>query len=859
MRVWKHCRHGRVRQVWLFCWFLLAALNPALGEQLRSPEEVLGFPVGADRKLADWDQITSYFRELSRASDRVVLEELGESTKGKPFLLAIISDPANLERLEDYRRIQKRLADPRLLAAGPEEEIETGKVVVLVTCSIHSTEIAASQMSLEFAYEMAANSDPETREILENVLFLLVPSLNPDGIEIVTRWYRDTLGTPAEGTGPPELYHPYAGHDNNRDWYMFTQRETRLAVEKIHNRWHPQIVLDLHQMGAYGARMFLPPYVDPIDPNVDPALQAAVARLGTAMFASLVSEGKAGVVTAALFDAFTPARAYQHYHGGVRILAETAGVRIGTPISPSPEDLVSGAQFDIHRPSWNFPLPWRAGPWRLRDIVEYEKAAVRACLLDAARYRSWWLRNFYGVGARALARSDPYAFVVPAGQRDAQAVRDLLEVMQFALVEIHQADEAFRASGARLVSPPFGKEGRSEFPAGSYVIEMAQPYGAFAKTLLELEPYPERREYEGGPLVRPYDVTAHNLGIQLGVEVYQVEAPFRASLREMAPLAAPVPEILGSGSFLVFGPENNAFARAANRLLKAGYELARARRPFSLAGTSYPAGTLLASKPEEQDVAGLLQGLPLRVHRFARMPRASWRTVRLPRVGVYRSHAAVIDEGWTRWVLEDAEFPLESLFDSDIRERDLSSFDVIVIPAQEPDRLKNGLAAPYPAQYRGGLGARGLEQLKSYAEKGGTLVFLGSSCRLPIREWRLGIQERGDLAQSQFYIPGSLLRVEVENQHPLGYGVPEQSAVMFLSSPFFSMAATQSVVRYPRASPLLSGWAEGAELLQGRSAMGEVELGAGRVILIGFRPQFRGQTRVSYKFLFNSLYYAAFE
>jgi hypothetical protein len=842
----------------LCCFFLLLGNRPLLGERILSPEEVLGFQVGADRKLADWSQIAGYFRELSRASDRVVLEELGETTEGKPFLMAIISDPANLKDLENFRQIQKRLADPRSLPEGPEGEIEAGKVVVLVTCSIHSTEIAAAQMSLEFAYEMATGSDPETREILNNVLFLLVPSLNPDGIDIVTRWYRQTLGTPAEGLGPPILYHRYAGHDNNRDWYMFTQKETRLAVGKIHNRWHPQIVLDLHQMGAYGARIFIPPFIDPIDPNVDPTLQAAIMQLGAAMASALVSEGKAGVLTAALFDAFTPARAYQHYHGGVRILTEAAGVRIATPLMLSEEDLVSAGRFDVHKPAWNFPLPWKGGQWRLRDIVEYEKTALRACLLHAARYRGWWLRNFHGVGLRALSRSSPYAFVIPAGQRDAQALRDLLEVLDFGLVEIHQAGEAFQAAGARLVSPPFGREGRLQFPAGSYVIPAAQPYGAFAKTLLELEPYPELREYEGGPLLRPYDVTAHNLGIQLGVEVYQVEAPFQASLQKTGRLAPIRPEVLGSGRFLVFGPENNAFARAANRLFSGGYSLARAERPFSVRGERFAAGTVLAVKGQEEDLAGLLEGLPLRVRRFAAKPQAKWRNMRLPRLGVYRSHAAVIDEGWTRWVLEQEGFPLQTLTDADVRERELASYDVIVIPAQEPERIKNGLSAPYPEEYRGGLGTQGLMRLKSYVEAGGTVVFLGSSCRLPIREWQLGVQERRELTQPPFYVPGSLLRVEVDNGHPLGYGVPEQSAVMFQASPLFNLGGNASVVRYAR-DPLLNGWAEGTEALHGRTALGEVKLGAGRVVLIGFRSQFRGQTRVSYKFLFNSLYYATFD
>jgi len=846
-----------VRTISIPTLILSVLVLPVWGE-IPSPEGSLGFQVGADRKLADWQEIVSYFRELEQSSDRVVVQELGRTTQDNPFLLVVISHPDTLADLATFQRIQETLADPRKIEGDVQELIEQGKTVLLTTCAVHSTEVASAQMSMELAYDLARGEDPETEEILKNVIFLLVPSLNPDGVNTVNHWYRQTLGTPAEGVSPPELYHPYVGHDNNRDWYMLTQKETRLAVEEIHNVWHPQIVVDVHEMSAYGARMFVPPFVDPIDPNVDPILQAQIVSLGGNLFSTLIAAGKKGIVTQAIYDAYTPARAYQHYHGGVRILLETASARLATPIHLNRGELRSRGNYNVHRPSWNFPVPWEGGAWRLRDIVEYQKIALRAALVHGALHRKSWLENFYQVGVASLQRSQPYAFVLPSDQRDAQSLHDLLEVLDLGNVEIQRAQEPFQVHSSTLVSAPAGLPNRQKFSAGSYVVLMRQPYGAFAKTLLEIQHYPQSRQYPGGPFRSPFDVIAQTLGIQLGVETYQVMQPFEASLSQVDEVKIPSGQIEGEGRYGLFSHTDNAFARLVNRLFKRGQAVFWAPNGFRAEEESFPAGTLMVRFEEDEfPLEQLLKDIPLKVQLVKKRPELAWQRIRMPQIGLYKSFSSAMDEGWTRWILEGYEFPYRSLYDQDIREADLSDYDVILFPHQEPNKIEQGLGDSYPEQYRGGLGKEGVARLRQFASEGGTVVFLGAASRLPLLRWQLGgidLTER--LTSQEFSVPGSLLRVKVNNRHPIGYGMMEEAAVMFNRSPAFDLSRGLSVVQYVNKNPLLSGWIHGEEHLVGKTALAEFPMDQGRVILIGFRTQFRAQTRGTYKFLFNSLYYA---
>lgn len=786
----------------------LAAVAAAglLAAAVPSPESHFGHKIGADRTVLEWNRVVSYFQALAKTSDRVRVKELGKSTESRPFIAVTVASADTIRKLERYAWIQKKLADPRTTPeAEAEKLIAEGKAVVMITCSIHATEIASSHTAIELVYRLLTEDTPRHRTILDNTIFLLVPSLNPDGMDIVTRWYRKTLGTPYEGTAPPELYHKYLGHDNNRDWYFFTQPETRLTVSQLHNVWHPLIVYDVHQQGPNASRMFVPPWMDPIEPNIDPILAQECNMIGMGMAADLTGAGKTGIVINALYDFWSPARHYQAYHGGMRILSESASANLASPITVKPDLIQQRAQgYDPRQASWNYLEPWMGGEWKLRDIIDYQMIAMESVLLQAATRREDLLRNFYRIGRRAVERKSPWAFVIPAEQRDPGALRKLIETLQFGQVEVQQAAEPFESGGRR-------------FAAGTYVIRMQQPYSAFAKTLLERQRYPDLRLYPGGPPKRPYDVTAHTLPLLMGVEATAVETPLTVELKS----AVPVPEQRQT----VLPAASTDTWRAINAIWKSG-------------------GTVWRD-PATGD--------------FSTTEAPNLKRVTRPRIGIYRSFIPNIDEGWTRWVLEQFGFGYRSAGNADILSGDLRKhFEVLVFADQSAASIANGYrAGAMPEEFTGGLGSKGAEALKRFASEGGTLVFLNDSTAYAVQALDLDIKNAVAGASSRdFYSPGSLLNVILDPKSPLNYGLPPEIAIWSEGSPAWDVptgSPARVVARYPQSQILASGWLLGEKYLAGKAALIDYPMGSGRIVLFGMRPQYRAQSYLTFKLLFNAL------
>jgi hypothetical protein len=745
--------------------------------QIPTPASVIGFAPGTDRKLPAWSQVVAYFTALSKSSPRIQLHTLGKTTLGRPFIAAIISDSATIANLPKYREIQRRLADPRVRRPGERDSlIADGKLIVLITSSIHSDEVGGILTPLVLAHKLVSGEDAETREIRAQTIVLLVPSLNPDGVDIVGDWYRSTLGTPAEGTDPPVLYHHYTGHDNNRDWYAFTQVETQMTVDSLHNLWHPQIVNDIHQQGPDEARLFIPPYMDPIEPNVDPILISGLNALGLEMTWRLTAQGKPGITNNSTYDAWTPSRAYQHYHGGARILTETASANIASPYTISFDSLRPGRGYDSKVSSWNFLVPWQGGTWTIGNIVDYQVSASWALLQAAAPMRRTWLENFSRVseravqGQRAAGREKwPAAYVIPMQQPDQAPLRTLLRILQRGQVEIRRATANFVANRVR-------------FSAGTYVVMLDQPYGGFAKALLENQHYPDLHEYPGGPPKAPYDVTAQTLPLLMGVGALAVDS-FPVTMTEpIAPIAPPKLEVPG------------------------------------LSGSSKR------------------------------------------RIAIYRSWNPSMDEGWTRFVLDQYRIPFTVIGDREVHAGSLASrFDAIIIPDESSRGLQNGpRQANYPDSLKGGLGTAGDAALHDFVSAGGTLITFNDASRWAIEYLKLPVKDvLAGVSNRDFYAPGSLFALNLNQSHPLNRLMLAHPAAWFEDGPAFAITdstrATAAAVYPPNSSALLSGWLLGEEKLRGHAALVDVREGKGHVVLFGYRPQYRAQSMAMYPQLWAAL------
>lgn len=760
------------RQLTVFL-VLMASATGLTAQAVPTPLSHFGFEIGADRKLANWEVLTAYYEKVAAASDRVRVDTLGSTTMGHPFIMLTITSPANHARLDDLHEIQMKLSDPRTVAGEGElaRLLDEGKTVVLITHGIHATEVGGPQMAARLVYRMATSDDAEILRILDEVIFLDIPCLNPDGAQWVGDWYNRWVGTQYEAAPLPWLYHYYTGHDNNRDWYAFTQVETQLTVTGAHNVWHPQIVHDIHQTGSNGARIFFPPFIDPYEQNIDPALIAGVNQLGSYMAAEVTAKGMPGAVINERYDAFTPARAYQHYHGGVRILSETASADIATPVTITQDDLRSGRTGDMTIQTWNFPWPWEGGEWGLPDIVDYMETGVLALLNNAARNRRYWLENFYQINKRAVEGWTrwPEAWVIPPDQANEAGLAYALRILTTGNVEVHQALEPFQA------------QGRS-YPAGSYVIPMTQPYASFAQTMLEIQHYPDLREYPGGPPLRPYDVTAHTLGLLMDVDYVAVEG--LPQVRLSRPIEIP------EWTF---------------------------RLPESLSGAD------------------------------------------APRIGLYKSWQEPIPEGWTRWVFDQHGLVYDTIHDARIRAGNLEAdFDVILFQAQSPSSIRDGFPdGVLPAEYTGGLGDEGVRAVRSFVRNGGRVIAIEAATDFAIETFALGISNAVErLPPQDFFIPGSILSVDLEAGHPVNAGMGGSTPAWFwTTSRAFEVLDPQVevVARFSEGNPLLSGWLLGPEYLAGKPAIVETRVGDGSVVLFGFQPDYRGQTVATWPLLFNAL------
>lgn len=795
----------------------------AAGSGPPTPRSLLGFTPGDDRTIADWRQITDYFARLDKASDRVLVKEIGKTTLQRPLIAVFISARENILALRQYQDVQRRLADPRTVRTTAERDalLNRGKVVVAISCSIHSTEIVASQMSMQLGYELASAQDAATREILQNTILILIPSANPDGVDIVANWYRKTLGTPHEGQEPPELYHHYAGHDDNRDWFMLNLKETQAISRMFWQEWYPQIVYDIHQQGANGSRFFVPPFFDPANPNIPPLLLRQVGLIGHKIAADLQAAGIKGVVTNSTYDTWWHGgfRTAPYYHNSIGLLSEAASAKLMTPTTVTPDQLKRSSRRGLPNAleaSTSFPDPWPGGEWRARDIMNLEMIASRAVLSIAAKFRADYLKNFYELGrAATMARTanDPVAYLIPAGQGRDEAVAKLLTALIDQGVEVFRLDREIHASfGPQVLQRTNSAAetlgtyrsimnhttGMHEVPLGSYIIFLDQPQRQNVLTLFEPQIYPNRIDGQG-KVEQPYDVAGWTLPMQMGVEAPAVMAIQEAKADRRLTLI-----------------------RDANEVRKA------------LALPLQTSATSPITNPLKHEV----------------------------RIALYKPWTSNMDEGWTRFVFDTFNVPYNSLTDSAFRKEDLSTkYDVIVMPSQRAREIVEGNSGnSYPSEFSGGITAEGVKKLKDFVARGGTLICFDASCELAIKEFNLPLRNVLEgIKSTEFYCPGSVIALDVDTSQPLARELMAATDAYFINSSAFEVSDSAAerdvrvIARYAKENLLRSGWLLGEAKLKGKIALAAVKTGKGQVILFGFRPQHRGQTWGTFPFVWNAL------
>ncbi len=770
----------------------------AIAAQIPSPQSVLGFNPTDDKTIADWRQISDYFAKLDAASNKVTVREIGKTTNGKPLIAAFISSADNIQNLEKYRQISAKLADPRTVKDQTDlaDLVSNGKTIVSISCSIHSTEIVASQMSMNLAFELATADDAQTAEILDNTILLLIPSSNPDGIDIVANWYRKTLGTKSEGTSPPELYHHYAGHDNNRDWFMLNLAETQAITKLYWQQWFPQIVYDVHQQGQSGSRFTIPPFFDPPNPRIPPSILREVGLIGYKMAADIQAKNIAGVATNASYDTWWHGgfRSAPYYHNSIGILSEAASAALMSPHTVTVDELKRnrGARglASVTENATNFPDPWDGGLWRPADIAELEMTASRALLQMAAKFRPQYLRNFYEISRANLipVTDEPVAFIVPAGQPKAGTISRFLEILMTQGMEVHQMTKEL------FVKHEKGAADFHEFPLGSFLVFVNQPQKNNVLSLFEKQAYPDRRNANGEAEV-PYDVAGWTLPLQMGVEYETIW-----QIRDLS-------------------KERPTLHRVEN--------IDQARAVMNLAPQAAP----FAKQPN-----------PLKTN---------------PRIGLYKGFTGSMDEGWTRLVLDTFQIPFSSVSDNDLR-TDKLNVDAIILPADSENTIVNGLSDErYADEYTGGIGEAGVENLKKFVLNGGKLICFDDSCEMVSRRFKLPIKNvlKG-LKRSEFYNPGSVVKLEVDTRHPIAKGMHDTTPAYFSNSSAFAISDdkdTKLIARYPWNDALMSGWMLGEKQLNGKAAIVETAYGKGKIILFAFRPQHRGQSWGTFPFIFHSL------
>lgn len=847
-------------------------------EDIPDPGTFFGFIPGTDYRLLNYQQVYDYFLKLSELSPRLRVFEMGKTEMGKPQIGAVITSVRNMERLDRFKSIARRLALAEDLDDDTARRLASeGRAVVYIDGGLHASECAPPQALPDIAFDLITGRDDDTRLMLENVILLLCFA-NPDGMDLLAEWYLPHVGTPYETSPMPWVYNKYVGHDNNRDSFMNNMSETRNITRLVSRDWHPQILLNHHQTAPFPARIWVPPHAEPCNPNIHPLMFRWQNLLGTAMALRHESRGQDGVISRTGFDSWYPGYVTHSVDSRniISLLTEIALYRYATPKKYTIDDFPES--FKDQNSGVFYPNPWKGGWWRLRDAVEYAITSSKAVLHTAALYREKLLYDRYQMGRDVIRRFEsepPFAWIVPRDQSDNPTAALMLRKIGLLGVDVGRAESGFRYRGVH-------------YPAGTWIIPMNQAFALHIKALFEVQHYPDMLNYPAlwqgipgprhleGAYFGPQDTCGWTLSYQMGVKVVAVEdEPLTVGIaydQAIEPDRGTAPASPPGFAYLLDPRMNNTFI-AMNRIQKKGGRLLRAREAFDANGEVFIPGTVIvpAAGTEPEFMKSLADDLFLQIKGTNTETGVGTYALNTPRVALYKSWTASMDEGWTRWLFEQYEFPFRNVFDADIKAGGLQDeFDVLVIPDMTTERIVDGRKkGTVPDKYAGGITEKGVESIQAFILNGGTVILINGASRfaleklgVPIQDALRGIRRyagrRGSPGIPEFVCPGSILKMNFDPRHPVCYGMEKESAAYFSRSCVFNASSDVIVAaRYPARDILMSGYLKGEEHLRHKAAVVEARRGKGKIILLGFSVQNRAQPHNTFRLLFNSLFYGA--
>ena len=845
---------------------------------IQSPDSFFGFKPGADTELFNYQPLIDYLEIVAEKSDRVEMREIGISPLGKKMYAAFFSSPENIAKLDRLKEINKRLAlDFEISDIELEKLVSEGRVFVMGALSMHSGEVAPSQAAPLVAYELATTKDPEMLEWLDNVVYLMVPSQNPDGMDMVVDHYKKYKGTKYEGSSMPGVYHKYVGHDNNRDFVTLTQSDN-LAVARLYNQsWFPQVMVEKHQMGSTGPRYFVPPMHDPIAENVEEQIWNWTRVFGSNMARDMTNLGQAGVSQQYMFDDYWPGSTETAiWKNVIGMLTEAASVKYATPVYIEKSELsVGGKGLGEYKQSINMTLPWEGGWWRLGDIVDYELSSTFSILKTASKRKVDLLRTRNNLCKKAVAKGEnqaPYFYVLHHEQNDAGELMDLLTLLDEHGVAVYRNRDDILL-GSKMISK------------GDFVIPLAQPFRAFIKEVLEKQKFPERHYTPGGQMIRPYDITSWSLPLHRGIEsfeVNQMSKELEANLvRQSFPLAKAeaIPE---STKTVIFPVKRNESFKAVFQAMAKNMKVYRLPSGEELPDKLCPGDFLiLVDEKNQDDLNEIIKGLNVTPLYADETPPDELPLLSMPKIALVETNFHDMDAGWTRYILDTYSMPFTVLKPDEFEKAKLDNYDVILFPSNSKDALLTGkrkrsdgtYSVPfYDPKFVKGMGKKGLNNLLKFVNDGGVVLSWGSSTGLFMgtqtieldkdekEEFSLPVNDISSSLKSQkLSVPGSLLKINLIKEHPLTFGMPETIGIFSKGGPVFSTSIPnfdmdrRVIASYPEDNILMSGFAENEEVLAGKSALVWLKKGKGQIVMYGFSPQFRASTQAAYKLLFNGL------